>query len=88
MLTHGISPDFRGGAHWFIPPNAPSDQFRVYRVMQLRTDVIHCRESAGTGPVILKFVPVKDAALAGHHMDQFMCASIFPHPLYYYWYEV
>ena len=30
---------------------------RVNRVAQLRTDGVHCRESAGTGPVVLKVVP-------------------------------
>ena len=35
----------------------PSGQSRVYRVTQLRTDGVHCRESAGTGPVKLKVVP-------------------------------
>ena len=36
----------------------PSGQSRVYRViMQLRTDGVHCRESAGTGPGNLKVVP-------------------------------
>ena len=32
-------------------------QSRVYRVMQLRTDGVNCRESAGTGSVNLKVVP-------------------------------
>ena len=31
-------------------------QSRVYRVTQLRTDGVHCRESIGTGPVNLKVV--------------------------------
>ena len=35
----------------------PSGHSRVYRVTQLRTDGVHCRESAGTGPVNLKVVP-------------------------------
>ena len=30
----------------------------------MRIDVINCRESAGTGPVILKVVPVKGTAFA------------------------
>ena len=52
------SPAFRGGAHLFIE-NFPttSGQSRVYRVTQLRTDGVHCRESAGTEPVNLKVVP-------------------------------
>ena len=31
----------------------------VYRVTQLRTDGVHCRESAGSGPVNLKVVPTE-----------------------------
>ena len=37
--------------------HTPSGKSRVYRVTQLRTDGVHCRESAGTGPVNLKVVP-------------------------------
>ena len=51
VLTYGIPPDFRGGVH------TPSGQSRVYRVTQLRTDGVHCRKPAGTGPVNLKVVP-------------------------------
>ena len=40
----------------------PSGQSRVYQVTQLRTDDIHCRESAGTGLVVLNVVPVTGAA--------------------------
>ena len=57
VLTHGV-PEFRGGVHLFIyNRHTPSGQSRVYRVTQLRTDGVHCRESAGTGPVNLKVVP-------------------------------
>ena len=52
---------------------------RVYRVTQLRTDGVHCRESAGTGPVNLKVVP-NECCLAGHHGPINLCLS-FPHPL-------
>ena len=46
----------------FLKPtyiHTSSGQFRVYRVTQLRTDGVHCRESAGTGSVnnYLKVVP-------------------------------
>ena len=34
-----------------------SGQSRVYRFTQLRTDGVHCRESAGTGPANIKVVP-------------------------------
>ena len=58
VLTYGIPPEFRGGVHIFIlNRHTPSGQSRVYRVTQLRTDGVHCRESAGTGPVNLKVVP-------------------------------
>ena len=40
---------------YLIPPYA-SGHSRVYRVTQLRTDGVHCGESAGTGPVNLKVV--------------------------------
>ena len=44
-----------------------SSQSRISRFTQLRTDGVHYRESAGTGPVVSKVVPVTGAALAGHH---------------------
>ena len=80
MLTYGIPPDFRDGVHVFQPPYAIGSVPRVYRLLQLRTDDFHCRESAGTGPVVLKVVPLTSAALQVT-MDQLMCASLFPHPL-------
>ena len=41
----------------YLNRHTPSGQSRVYRVTQLRTDGVHYRESAGTGPVNLKVVP-------------------------------
>ena len=41
----------------YLNRHTPSGQSRVYRVTQLRTDGVHCRESAGTGSVNLKVVP-------------------------------
>ena len=64
----------------YLNRHTPSGQFRVYRVTQLRTDGVYCRESAGTGPVNLKVVPATGAALAGHHRQIHMRLS-FPHPL-------
>ncbi|CAM9231416.1 unnamed protein product, partial [Ascophyllum nodosum] len=82
VLTHAIPPDFRGGALFiYLNRHTPSGQSRTYRVTQLRTDSVHCRESAGTGPVVLKVVPVTGAAILQVTMDQSMCASLFPHPL-------
>ena len=64
VLTYGIRPEFRGGVHLFIKNrHTPSGQSRVCRVMPLRTDGVHCRESAGTGPVNLKVVPNDECCL-------------------------
>ena len=47
--------ELRGGVQLFIlNRHTPSGQSRVYRVTQMHTDGVHCRESAGTGPVVLK----------------------------------
>ena len=81
ILTNGIPPEFHGGVHLFIySHHTPPGHFRVYRVTQLRTDGVHCRESAGTGPVNLKVVPVTGAALAGHHGPLNMPLFPFPTP--------
>ena len=66
----------------YLNRHTPLGQSRVYRVTQLRTDGLHCRESAGTGPVVLKVVAVTGAAILQVTMDQLMCASLFPHPLF------
>ena len=47
----------------------------------MRIDDVHCRESAGTGPVVLKVVRMTDAAFSGVPMDQLMGASLSPHSL-------
>ena len=64
----------------YVNYHAPSGQSRVYRVTQLRTDGVHCRESAGTGPVVLKVVLVTGAAFAGHR-GPINVRLPFPHPL-------
>ena len=68
----------------YLNRHTPSGLSRVYQVTQMRTDGVHRRESAGTGPVNLKVVPVTGAIFTGITMDydQLMCASLFPHPLY------
>ena len=50
---------FRGGRRpsIYLNHHTPSGQPRVYRVAHLRTDGVHCREPAGTGPINLKMVP-------------------------------
>ena len=56
----------------------PSGQSRVYRVAQLRTDGVHCRESAGTWPVNLKVVP--NGCCPGRSPWTNEYAPIFPTP--------
>ena len=41
----------------YLNRHTPLGQSRVYRVTQLRTYGVQCRESAGTEPVSLKVVP-------------------------------
>ena len=55
-------------------------QFRVYRVTELNADVVYCRESPGSGPVVLKAVRVTWLLLPlqvlSHAMDHFSCTSL------------
>ena len=66
---------------YFYQHHTPSGQSRVYRVTQLRTDGVHCRESVGTGPVVLKVVRVTGAALASP-WTKCDCAPLFFHTHY------
>ena len=54
----------------------------IRSLIQLRTDGVHFRESAGTGgPVVLKVVSVTGAAISGFTMDQFIDVGLyFPTP--------
>ena len=47
------------------------------------TDGVHYRESAGTGPVVLKVAQQTGASYSGNPMDQSMHA-LFPHTHYWY----
>ena len=49
-----------------------------YRDTQFLTDGAHCRESADTGPVVLKVVPVTGAVFSQVTTNQLICASLFP----------
>ena len=82
MLTYGITPEFRGGVHLFLlkPPYAigsvPSLSGHA-----IGTNDVHSRESAGTGPVNLKVVPVTGAAISGITMDyELICAYLSHNP--------
>ena len=61
----------------YLNRHTPLVQPRFYWITQLRTDGVHCRESAGTGPVNPKVVQT-GAALAGHHGPT--NAPLFPTP--------
>ena len=79
VFTYGIPPEFRGGVHLFIfNGHTSSGQSRVYRVTLLRTNGVHCRESAGTGPVNLKVVP-NECCLGRSPWTNYY-ASLFPTP--------
>ena len=83
--AYGVPLDFRGGVHLFIlNRHTPSGQSRVYRVTQLRTDGVHCRESAGTGPVNLKVVP--NGCCLGRSPRTNQYAPLFPTPTIYIMY--
>ena len=85
LTYYGIPPEFCGGVHLFIyNHHTPSDQPRVYRATQLRTDGVHCRESAGTGPVNLKVVP-NECCLGRSPWTNYY-SPLFCHT--HYWYAV
>ena len=70
---------------YFYQHHTPSGQSRLYRVTQLRTDGVHCRESVGTGPVVLNLDRVTGAAFASPWTKCY-CAPLFSHT--HYWYKV
>ena len=80
MLTYGIPPA-SATATVYLYRQPPSGQSRVYRVTQLHTDGVDYQESAGTGPVVLKVVPVTGATFSGVTTDQLLSSPLFPHLL-------
>ena len=85
LLTGSLSISAAASIYLIKPPYAIGS-VPVYRVTHLRTDGVHCRESAGTGLVVQG--SSSNGCCLCIIMDQLMRASLFPHPLYYYWYEV
>ena len=79
-LLTGIPPACRDGVH-ILYRQPPSGQSRVDRTTQLRTDGVHCRDSAGTGPVDVKIVRVAGAAFSDITIDQFLW-PLFSHTRY------
>ena len=84
-LLTGFLPSSAAASIW--NRHTPSGQSRVHRVTQLRTDGVHCRESAGTGPVNLKPQGSSERVLPWQiTMDQLIFASLSH--THHYWYEV
>ena len=79
LMLKGFLPSSAAACIYLFKPAYDIGQSRGYRVTQLRTDGVHCRESAGTGPVNLKVVP-NGCRLGRDHGPINMCLS-FPHPL-------
>ena len=64
----------------YLNRHTPSGQSRIYRVTQLRTNGGHCRESADTGPVVLKVVFSNGCChFSDHHGPTYVRLS-FPTP--------
>ena len=79
MITYGIPPESSGGIHLFVlNRHTTSGQSRLHRVTQLRTDGVHCRESAGAGSVNLKVVPNECCLGRSPWTNQY--APLFPTP--------
>ena len=60
----GFLPISAAASIYFFNCHTPSGHPRIYWFTQMRTDGVHCRESAGTGPVVLKLISVTGAAFA------------------------
>ena len=69
----------RRGPFIFLNRQTPSGQSRVHRVTNLRTDGVHCRESAGTGPESFKLFQLRVLYLHDHG-PIIMRLSFFPTP--------
>ena len=70
---------------YFYQHHTPLGPSRVYRVTQLRTDGVHCREFVGTGPVVLKVLRETGAAFASP-WTKCCCAPLFSQT--HCWYKV
>ena len=64
---------------------SPSGQSRIYQVTPWCAEGVHCRESSGIGPVVLKVVRVRGAAYSGNPTDKYLCPALFPQPLLVQW---
>ena len=80
-IRHQVSPEFirsRNCVQMAFTAESPLlGQSRGYRVTQLRTDGVHCQESARTGPVALKVVRITGAAFLVHHHGPITTVLLF-----------
>ena len=88
VRTYGILPEFRGGVQLCFKTairHRLSPEF-IGSCNLLRTVGVHCRESAGTGPVNLKVVP--NECCLGRSPWTNKYAPLFPPSHIHYWYKV
>ena len=85
VFTHGVPPDVHGGVHILLPAPHTIGLVPSLSGHAIATDGVHCRESVGTGPVVLTVVRVTGAAFASPWTKCY-CAPLFSHT--YYWYKV
>ena len=85
VLTYGIPLD-SATASIYIYHHTLSSQSRVYRVTQLRTDAVHCRESAGTRLVFNSPQGSSSKGCCLCRSTWTNCTPLFSHT--HYWYEV
>ena len=86
VLTHGNPYALRKSVPLFIyTANCHRVSPEFYQVAHLRTDSVHYRDPAGTGPVVLKVVPVSDsgAAFSGIIHGPTIVRLSFPTPKIY-----
>ena len=83
MLTHEVSPDFRGGVHLFLQTAMRHQASPELVASRNCVPMAFTAESppAQHQPVRLKVVPVTVATILQLTMDQLICASLFPHLL-------
>ena len=73
-LLMGFIPLSAAASIYIYYRQSASSQCQVFRVTQLRTEGVHSRESAGTGPVVLKVAPVTN----GYHRGPINVRLSFP----------
>ena len=86
VLTHGNPSALRKAVSLFLyTANCHRVSPEFYQVAHLRTDSVHYRDPAGTGPVVLKVVPVSDsgAAFSGIIHGPTIVRLSFPTPKIY-----